>query len=40
MGLLFRSNLRLTLEGIQEETEKRGFLRSRKKRRSGEESGS
>ena len=25
MGILFRSNLRLTLEGIQEETEKRGF---------------
>lgn len=38
MGLLFRSNLRLTLEGIQEETEKRGLRWSRKKRRSGEES--
>lgn len=37
MGLLFRSNLRLTLEGIQEETEKRGLRWSRKKRRSGEE---
>lgn len=37
VGLLFRSNLRLTLEGIQEETEKRGLRWSRKKRRSGEE---
>lgn len=33
MGLLFRSNLRLTLEGIQEETEKRGLRLGRKKRR-------
>ena len=37
MGLLFRSNLRLTLEGIQEETEKRGLRWGRKKRQSGEE---
>lgn len=37
MGILFRSNLRLTLEGIQEETEKRGFPWGRKKHRNGEE---
>ena len=37
LGLLFRSNLRLTLEGIQEETEKRGIRWGRKKRRTEEE---
>ena len=37
LGLLFRSNLRLTLEGIQEETEKRGLRWGRKKRRTEEE---
>ena len=37
MGLLFRSNLRLTLEGIQEETEKRGLRWGRKKRRDEDE---
>ena len=37
MGLLFRSNLRLTLEGIQEETEKRGLRWGRKKRRDEEQ---
>jgi hypothetical protein len=38
MGLLFRSNLLLTLEGIQEESEKRGLRWGRKKRRpEGEE---
>ena len=37
LGLLFRSNLRLTLEGIQEETEKRGLRWGRKKRRMEEE---
>ena len=36
LGLLFRSNLRLTLEGIQEETEKRGLRWGRKKRRNEE----
>ena len=37
MGLLFRSNLLLTLEGIQEESGKRGFRWGRKKRRPEEE---
>ena len=40
VGLLFRSNLRLTLEGIQQESEKRGFRWGRKKRRSEEKSSS
>ena len=37
MGLLFRSNLLLTLEGIQEESGKRGFRWGRKKHRPEEE---
>ncbi|WP_418725505.1 Mbeg1-like protein [Dysosmobacter sp.] len=37
MGLLFRSNLLLTLEGIQEESGKRGFRWGRKRHRPEEE---
>ena len=37
MGLLFRSNLLLTLEGIQEESGKWGFRWGRKKHRPEEE---